>query len=129
MNRTPAFAAFSTIRRLASNVGASGFWQTMCTFRSAAYAHISSCVSGGVMMSTKSGFSSSIIRFHESYVRGMFHFPAACFCLAASRSWSATIRTSGIRDHASNWKGAKYPAPTATPLSGLCIEYAGARAI
>jgi hypothetical protein len=51
------------MRRPASQLGASGFWQMMWMPREAANAHISSCVSGGVMMATKCGRSRSSISF------------------------------------------------------------------
>ena len=54
------------------------------------------------MMSKKSGFSSSIIRCQESYVRGMWKRRAASAARSGSRSITAAIFTSGMRDQASN---------------------------
>jgi hypothetical protein len=61
MQRTPLCWMMSTSSRVSFQVGARGFWQMMVTPSSAAIFQSSRWVSGGVMMSTKSGFSVSSI--------------------------------------------------------------------
>ena len=58
---SPASRAASTTARLSSAVGARGFWQMTAIFRRSPARTIGRWVSGGVMMSTKSGLSRSSI--------------------------------------------------------------------
>jgi hypothetical protein len=113
ISRTP-FASAASQRQAVAQSGAMGFWQVTA--------------SPSRSLETRPGVSTErqypqnrILALQHSFRRNVRSF-ADCLCLFNQLSHAATIRTFGIRRHASTWCREKNPHPITAPLNPFTVQ-------